>query len=175
MVVIVMGVSGSGKSTVGELLARQLGWEFRDGDGFHPPANVAKMRAGQPLNDEDRRPWLGAVAAYMRATQSAGSHAVIACSALKELHRSWLLKGEPWVRFFHLHGPKELIAERMKNRAGHFMPVTLLESQFATLEPPADVTRLDIAKTPVELVDEMVRTLKMSGSTQLDSNRGQEF
>jgi len=163
MVVIVMGVSGSGKSTVGELLAQRLGWEFRDGDWFHPPANVAKMRVGQPLNDEDRRPWLGAVAAFMRSTEAADGNAVIACSALKELHREWLLKGEPWVRFFHLHGAKELIAERMKKRAGHFMPVTLLDSQFATLEPPADVTRLDIAKTPVELVDEVVRTLKPSG------------
>ncbi len=161
MVVIVMGVSGSGKTTVGERLAQRLDWEFRDGDGFHPAANVDKMRSGQPLTDEDRKPWLGAVATYMRATQTAGRSAVIACSALKEIHRNWLLKGEPWVRFVHLHGPKELIAGRMKARTGHFMPVTLLDSQFVTLEMPADVLPLDIARTPEELVADILAGLRL--------------
>jgi len=159
MVVIIMGVSGCGKSTVGELLAQRLGWQFRDGDGFHPPANVEKMRSGQPLNDEDRRPWLGAIAAFMRATQAAGKSAVIACSALKELHRSWLIKDESWVRFVHLHGAKEIIAGRLQSRVGHFMPATLLDSQFATLEPPADVPRFDIAQTPDAIVAEIIERL----------------
>jgi gluconokinase len=161
MVVVIMGVSGSGKSTVGRKLAARMGWEFRDGDDFHPAANVAKMRLGQPLTDEDRAPWLGSIAEFMRSTQEAGRPAVVACSALKELHRSWLLKGEPWVRFFHLAGSKELIAERMKRRAGHFMPVTLLDSQFATLEAPADVSRLDIALTPEVLVEQIVEALQI--------------
>ena len=160
---VIMGVSGSGKSTVGRLLAARLGWQFGDGDDFHPAANVVKMRLGQPLTDDDRRPWLDRIAQFMRETEAARGNAVIACSALKELHRNWLLKGESWVRFFHLTGPKELIAERMKSRSDHFMPVSLLESQFATLELPNDVTRLDIAQTPDELVAEIVAALQVGG------------
>ncbi len=163
MIVVIMGVSGSGKSTIGRHLATRLGWPFGDGDDFHPTANVVKMRLGQPLTDEDRRPWLDRIAQFMRETEAAGGNAVIACSALKELHRNWLLKGESWVRFFHLAGPMELIAARMKSRTDHFMPVSLLESQFATLELPNDVTRLDIARTPDELVAEIVEVLKVGG------------
>ena len=159
MVVVIMGVSGSGKSTVGRILAERLGWEFRDGDDFHPATNVAKMRLGQALTDADRQPWLASVAQFMREQRVAGRSVVVACSALKEMHRVWLLKGEPWVRFFHLSGAKELIAERLKKRTDHFMPVTLLDSQFETLELPPDVTRLDIACTPDELATEMMMLL----------------
>jgi gluconokinase len=151
VIIIVMGVSGCGKSTVGSLVARQLGFEFRDGDDFHPAENVAKMRAGTPLNDTDRKPWLEAIAAYMRSTQAAGRGAVVACSALKESYREILLRHEPWVRFVHLTGPREVIAERLKARAGHFMPPTLLDSQFATLETPPDAWSEDLRRTPEEI------------------------
>lgn len=154
-----MGVSGSGKSTVGRMLAERLGWEFRDGDTFHPPANVAKMRSGTPLNDEDRRPWLLAIQAFMRETQQHGQDAVVACSALKQSYRDLLLQGEPWVRFLHLHGSRELIATRMQARQGHFMPATLLDSQMATLETPANTLVLDIAEPPAELVERAIREL----------------
>lgn len=162
MVVIVMGVSGSGKSTVGRLLAARLGWEFRDGDDFHPPANVAKMRAGTPLNDDDRQPWLLAIQAFMKETMARGAHAVIACSALKTAYRNLLLRGESWVRFVHLHGSRELIAGRMQSRQGHYMPVTLLDSQLATLEPPTDALVLDIAAAPEELVAEICNQLGLA-------------
>lgn len=155
MVVIVMGVSGSGKTTVGRLLAGQLGWTFHDGDDFHPPANVTKMRSGTPLNDDDRRPWLLAIQAFMRKCHTDGQSAVIACSALKDRYREVLLRAEPWVRFVHLRGSRELIAQRMQARAGHFMPPTLLDSQLATLEPPADCLAVDIAAEPKALVEEV--------------------
>ena len=153
MVIVVMGVSGSGKSTVGRMLAARLGWTFRDGDEFHPETNVAKMQAGTPLNDEDRRPWLLAIQQFMRAEQSAGRSAVIACSALKESYRDLLLRGEPWVRFVHLTGPREMIEQRMRARAGHFMPVALLDSQLATLETPGDAWAEDLRQTPEEIVE----------------------
>jgi gluconokinase len=151
VIIIVMGVSGCGKSTVGSLVARQLGFEFRDGDDFHPAANVAKMRTGTPLNDADRKPWLEAIASYMRTTHQEGGGAVVACSALKEAYRDILLRNEPWVRFVHLTGPREVIAERLKARAGHFMPPTLLDSQFATLETPPDAWSEDLRRTPEEI------------------------
>lgn len=152
MVIVVMGVSGSGKTTVGKLLAERLGWQFRDGDDFHPPANVAKMRSGTPLTDEDRRPWLLAIQTFMRQFRADGQSAVVACSALKESYRDLLLRTEPWVRFVHLHGSRDLIAQRMQARAGHFMPPALLDSQLATLEPPMDCLSVDISAEPAELV-----------------------
>jgi len=160
VIIIVMGVSGSGKSTVGRLIADRLGFEFRDGDDFHPAANVAKMRAGQPLNDDDRRPWLLAIADFMRASRTNGRGAVVACSALKESYRDLLLRGEPWVRFVHLTGPREVIAERMKGRVGHYMPVTLLDSQLATLETPSDAWAEDIRRTPEEIAASVVDRIK---------------
>lgn len=159
MFLIVMGVAGSGKTTIGDALATRLGWVFRDADGFHPPANIAKMKAGTPLNDEDRWPWLKAIRAHMDAENAAGRSGVIACSALKEIYRDVLGRGESWVRFVHLTGSKELIADRMRSRSGHFMPVALLDSQFATLETPADAIRLDISKPPETLVEEVLRRL----------------
>lgn len=156
MVVIIMGVSGSGKSTVGRRLAEQVGWEFRDGDSFHPEANVTKMRSGTPLNDDDRRPWLLAIQSFMRQCHADGQSAVVACSALKAAYRDLLLRGEPWVRFVHLQGARELIADRMSARSGHFMPATLLDSQLATLESPTDALVLDISFSPDQLVGQIL-------------------
>jgi gluconokinase len=134
---IVMGVSGSGKSTIAEKLAERLGWDFEDGDGFHPAANVAKMSAGLPLTDDDRWPWLQAIADEIDRVVAAGRRIVVACSALKRAYRDVLVHGRADIRIIYLDGRRELIAERMQARKGHFMPTTLLDSQFKTLEPPA--------------------------------------
>jgi gluconokinase len=131
-----MGVSGSGKSTVGEQLAKRLGWRYEDGDAFHPASNVAKMKAGHPLTDDDRWPWLEAIAAEIDRVCQTGEHIVIACSALKHAYRDVLSHGRSDVRFVFLNGTQELIAERLAARTGHFMPPDLLASQFKTLEPP---------------------------------------
>lgn len=156
MVVVIMGVSGSGKSTVGKLLAERVGWAFRDGDEFHPEANVAKMRSGTPLNDDDRRPWLLAIQKFMRQCHADGQSTVVACSALKATYRDLLLRGEPWVRFAHLRGNRELLVGRMSARSGHFMPTTLLDSQLATLESPTDALILDISFSPEQLVGQII-------------------
>lgn len=160
-----MGVSGSGKSTVGRRLADHLGWVFRDGDEFHPPSNVAKMSSGTPLNDEDRYPWLLAIQAFMRQIHADGQNAVIACSALKGSYRNLLLQTEPWVRFVHLHGSRELLTQRMQARSGHFMPATLLESQLATLEPPADALVLDITASPDHLLGQVLTAFQLHPPT----------
>jgi gluconokinase len=133
---IVMGVSGSGKSTIAAALAKKLSWTFEDGDRFHPASNVAKMSAGQPLTDEDRWPWLGAIADEIDRVCRANGHVVIACSALKRVYRDALVRGRNDVRIVFLDGSKALIAERLTHRKGHFMPPGLLDSQFKTLEPP---------------------------------------
>ncbi len=134
---IVMGVSGAGKSTVGEALAARLGWRYEDGDAFHPESNVAKMRAGHPLTDEDRWPWLRAIADEIDRVCKAGGHVIIACSALRRTYRDVLLHGRNDVRLVFLDGSEPLIGDRLSQRKGHFMPPGLLASQFATLEPPA--------------------------------------
>ena len=133
---IVMGVSGSGKSTIAEALAKQLSWTCEDGDKFHPASNVAKMSAGHPLTDEDRWPWLRAIADEIGRVCETGGHVVIACSALKRAYREVLLRGRGDVRFVFLDGSQALIADRLAKRKGHFMPAGLLDSQFKTLEPP---------------------------------------
>jgi gluconokinase len=135
-IAIVMGVSGSGKTTIARGLADGEGWILLEGDQFHPPANIAKMKAGIPLTDEDRWPWLRAIAAREDELRAAGQSAVVACSALKRAYRDILIGGRPDTLLVYLRGSKELIAERMKARKGHFMPPALLDSQFATLEEP---------------------------------------
>jgi gluconokinase len=151
---VVMGVSGSGKSTIGEKLAERLGWSYEDGDKFHPPSNVAKMSAGQPLTDEDRWPWLQAIANEIDRVCEAGEHAVIACSALKRAYRDILVHGRNDVRIIYLKGTQDLIASRLALRKGHFMPPGLLASQFRTLEPP------DASENPVTVsIDASVETI----------------
>jgi gluconokinase len=153
--VVVMGVSGSGKSTVGALLARRLGADFLDADEFHPPENVAKMAAGVPLTDADRKPWLERLNAELRQRKNA----VLACSALKESYRRTLAQGID-CRFVHLRGTIELIRARMQARSHRYMPASLLESQFATLEPPADAIDVDIAESPERCVELVLAALQ---------------
>ncbi|USQ75919.1 gluconokinase [Ornithinimicrobium cryptoxanthini] len=155
--VVVMGVSGSGKSTIAALVAERVGWTFADADSFHPPANIDKMRAGIPLTDADRRPWLLALAEWMAEQGRQGHSTVLACSALMRSYRD-LLSGRTEVAFIHLHGPAELIEARMRAR-DHFMPPSLLTSQFAILEELQEDelgVALDLALSPEELVDAAV-------------------
>jgi gluconokinase len=136
-----MGVSGSGKSTIAAALAERLEWTFEDGDRFHPPSNVAKMSAGHPLTDEDRWPWLQAIADEIDRVCEAGGHVVMACSALKRAYRNILVHGRDDIRIVFLDGSQTLIADRLARRKGHFMPPGLLDSQFKTLEPPQAAER----------------------------------
>jgi gluconokinase len=162
-IAIVMGVSGAGKTTVGECLAKRLGWEFIEGDRLHPPANVAKMQRGQPLTDADRAPWLAAIAAAIDMVQPRGARAVVACSALKRAYRQRLVGGRNAVRLVYLDGSPELIARRIAARRGHFMPPSLLESQFAALEPPGPDENPIVAALgqPVgRIVDEIAAALE---------------
>nr|WP_245981973.1 gluconokinase [Frondihabitans australicus] len=155
-----MGVSGSGKSTVARLLAERLGWDFAEGDAMHPAANVEKMAAGVPLDDADRWPWLRVVADWISSHTSSGQPGVITCSALKRSYRD-LLRG-PDVVFVHLVGAADVLGHRMESRPGHFMPASLLESQLATLEPLGDDERhllVDSGHTPDQEVDEIVDAL----------------
>jgi gluconokinase len=161
---VVMGVSGSGKSTIADRLAARLGWRYEDGDRFHPPANVAKMSAGHPLTDEDRWPWLQAIADEIDRLSEAGQRAVIACSALKRSYRDILVHGRDDVRIVFLNGTQDLIAKRLAARKGHFMPPGLLASQFKTLEPPQPGERPITVSidAPVEaIVDDIISQLKV--------------
>lgn len=152
MVIVLMGVAGSGKTTVGRLLARDLGWSFADADEFHPPANVAKMSAGQPLDDADRAPWLAAIRAHIDQKLARGENAVVTCSALKQIYRDAILPDSPYVRLAHLRGSPALLLARLQSRPDHFMKPAMLESQLATLEPPSHALGLDIAASPSDLV-----------------------
>jgi gluconokinase len=164
---VVMGVSGSGKTTIADRLAARLDWRFEDGDGFHPPGNVAKMSAGQPLTDDDRRPWLQAIAYEIDRVSREGERLVVACSALKRSYRDILSHGRTDVRFVFLNGSYELIASRLAARKGHFMPPGLLASQFKTLEPP-DTSEHPVTVSidaPVEtIVDDIIHQLKLVAS-----------
>jgi len=164
-IIILMGVSGSGKSTIGALLAERLGFAFEDGDRFHPAANVEKMHRGIPLGDADRLPWLAAIAAWIDAARAAGTQAVVACSALKRSYRQILIGDRPEVRLVYLKGDEALIAERMARRHGHFMPPGLLTSQFAALEEPGAEERpitVEVDGSPEEIVGEICKRIANS-------------
>ncbi len=160
MVYVVMGVSGCGKTSVGQELAAGLGVPFHDADAFHPPANVAKMKNGTPLTDADRAPWLAALAAHI-SEWNRGGDAVLACSALKQRYRDVLRGAAPAaVTFVHLRGSKELILARMQTRQGHFMPPALLDSQFAALEEPQDAITVGIEGTSAETARQVLAILR---------------
>jgi carbohydrate kinase (thermoresistant glucokinase family) len=157
-----MGVSGSGKSTIASMLAQRLHWVYEDADWFHPQSNIEKMHHGEPLNDEDRWPWLRAIAAWIDETRRAGGHGVVACSALKRAYRDILIGDRTDVRLVFLKGDHDLIARRIAARADHFMPTTLLDSQFAALEEPQADERpivVSIVPHPRAIVDNIVTEL----------------
>jgi gluconokinase len=161
MIVVLMGVSGSGKTVVGQALAADLGWPFVDADDYHPEANVAKMAAGIPLEDADRFPWLDLLAEKMAAVSRRGGDAVLACSALKEAYRERLSRaGE--VRFVHLKGDYDTIAARVAARKHRYMPATLLASQFAALEEPKDAVVVDVRQTIAQQVAEIRSELSLT-------------
>jgi gluconokinase len=160
-----MGVSGSGKTTVGAMLAGRLGWRFAEGDEFHSPANVAKMRGGTPLDDADRAPWLAAIAGEIDRWRAAGEHGIVACSALKRRYRDVLVGTRSDVGIVYLQGTQELIADRLAARQGHYMPASLLASQFAALEEPTSEEHpliVSIGRPVAAIVDEIVERLKLT-------------
>jgi gluconokinase len=161
MIAIVMGVTGSGKTTVGRLLAEQLGWTFADADDFHPRANVEKMERGVPLNDDDRAPWLDRLRAQVMNWIANGQSAVLACSALKRNYRQELSVG-PEVRFVYLKGSPELIAQRLRLRRGHFADEKILAGQFADLEEPETAVTVDISRTPEKIAAEIRERLGLA-------------
>jgi gluconokinase len=166
MTVIVAGVSGCGKTTVGELLAQDLGWQFIDGDSLHPPANIAKMARGEPLTDQDRAPWLRLIGERIDAEQAAGRRSVVACSALKRQYRSELLDGRPLVSIAFLMIDYQVARDRLAGRRGHFFDPRLLDSQFASLEPPdpgeARVLPVPVRDSPAGTVEEIIRELGLA-------------
>jgi gluconokinase len=164
MILIVAGVSGSGKTTVGSMLAGRLGWRFADADAFHPAANIAKMRAGMPLTDEDRWPWLRAIGAWMDERIAAGESAVVTCSALRRVYRDALLDGRPQAQLVFLAVDREAVARRLAVRHGHFFPAQLLDSQFAALEPIGPGERavsIVPADDPAETVADIIAVFRL--------------
>jgi len=162
MAVVVMGVSGSGKTTVARLLAETLGWQYQEGDALHPPENVAKMSGGTPLTDADRIPWLRKIADRIDDWRRRGEPGVVTCSALKRSYRDIIVGGRPDVVLVHLKGSRHLIGRRMAARQGHFMPTALLDNQFATLEEPSADERpitVDVGETPFRIVREIMDRL----------------
>jgi gluconokinase len=160
VIVILTGVAGAGKTTIGERLARDLGWTFYDADDVHPAANVEKMRRGESLDDADRAPWLAAIREIIRAALDHGDNAVVACSALKESYRE-MLRVAPEVVFVYLRADPALAETRMARRAGHFMPPTLAKTQFAALEEPQDALHVNAALPPEAIVKEIRQRLAL--------------
>ena len=156
MVIVIMGVTGAGKTTVGRQLADALGWRFHDADDFHPPANKAKMHAGVPLTDEDRWPWLRGLRRVIEQALADGAGAVVTCSALKRAYRDVLSGGLSGVQYVHLTGDRRVLEERLAARRDHFMNPALLDSQIATLEEPENALDVDVALTP----DQQVATIR---------------
>ena len=165
MIIIVFGVSGAGKTTIGKLLAQELGWRFYEADDFHSQANIEKMHRGIPLSDGDRWPWLESLRQLIKRSLEAGENAVLACSALKRAYREPLRVSDE-VKFVFLHGGYALIEKQLRQRRGHFMSPELLRSQFADLEEPKpdeDVVTIELGRTPQEIVDEIKMKLPLAG------------
>ena len=154
-----MGVTGSGKSTVGEVLAERIGWSYYDADDFHPQVNVDKMARGVPLEDADRWPWLRALSEHIGTWLASGQGAILACSALRETYRSILVDGRAEVQVVHLKGSRQLIADRLAKRVDHYMPASLLDSQFQTLEEPHSALSVDIDAEPKEIAADIQEKL----------------
>jgi carbohydrate kinase (thermoresistant glucokinase family) len=172
-VLVVMGVSGSGKSTIAAMLAQRLHWIYEDADWFHPKSNIEKMHHGEPLNDEDRWPWLHAIAEWIDATRRAGGHGIVACSALKRAYRDILIGNRPDVRLVFLKGDRDVVARRTAARADHFMPPALLDSQFESLEEPQPDERpivVSIVPHPRDIVEAIVEKLGI-GSVAAETGR----
>lgn len=159
MIVVLIGVSGAGKSTLGTALAKRMGWRFFDGDDFHTEANVRKMAGGEPLTDEDRWPWLDRLNALLRETEARGESAVLACSALREAYRRRLTQGLGAPRIVFLHADQALIEARLAQRQHRYMPASLLESQFAALEPPSKAIEIDVTANVASCIAAIERAL----------------
>ena len=168
MVVLLMGVSGSGKTAVGERLAMLTSWPFVDGDDLHPPANIEKMSAGVPLSDVDRQPWLAAIRQVIEEHERVGTSAIIACSALKAKYRRYLLTGTQGVRLVYLQGDQKLLEQRLRDRRGHFFDASLLASQLATLEEPVEAVRISVEANLESVTAAVVTALG------LETDRGSE-
>ena len=161
---VVMGVAGSGKSSLMAALVERLGWPALEGDTLHSPANVSKMAAGIALTDDDRQPWLEAIAAWIGAREAARESSIVTCSALRRDYRDLLRHGHPWVWFVHLVAPADVLDARLESRVGHYMPASMLASQLATLEPlgPDEPgTVIEAAAPPLQLADELIERLRL--------------
>ena len=168
---VVMGVSGSGKTTVGSMLARRLKWQFQEGDDLHPQANIDKMKAGNPLTDADRGPWLELIADWVDQRLDTGQSGIITCSALKRTYRNVIDRRRRGVVFIFLDGPQKTVALRLGSRHGHFMPPQLLQSQFDELDPPAPdepAIRFDVDEPPQQIVDDVIEKLGLRDPTRLE-------